>query len=290
MARSKTIWGPYESCPSNPLLRAVDTDNYIQHTGHGDLVQDSQDRWWAVCLAVRKDENGRYAMGRETFLTPVEWQAEWPVFEPVRRDPSKLASHHHVIWLYSSPSVDLVYIRDALMENYHYSRDGSDFKVTASPVDLFDSEVSPTFIGKRQRLLQGRSSVTVTGISKDWEPTRVKCGLAYYKDEHRYFRVFFQASDRSIVFEQKNDAQEISKTWQQFLDEIPATISFAFEYTEKEFRLMYCLGNGSAQSWNTIAVVDTLTMTDPDFVGPVFGIFAVADESVEVVFDKFEHQ
>ncbi|KAF4969546.1 hypothetical protein FSARC_3229 [Fusarium sarcochroum] len=290
MARSRTIWGPYESCPSNPLLTAAGTENYIQHTGHGDLVQDGEDQWWVVCLAVRKDKHGKYAMSRETFLTPVEWRGEWPVFEPVKPIPSKLLSGHHVASLSSSPSVDLIYIRDALLANYQSNRDGLDFTLTASPVDLFDSEGSPTFIGKRQRLLHGRSSVAVTGISDDWVSTRVKCGFAYYKDEHRYFRILFEASKGSIVCEQKNDAQEIAKTWQVALNKTPDEISFSFEYTEEEFHLMYSLESGSDQSWTTVAVIDTLTMTDPDFVGPIFGIFAVADEGVHVSFKNFYHR
>ncbi|KAM0540815.1 hypothetical protein ACHAPJ_013503 [Fusarium lateritium] len=104
MARSRTVWGLYESCPSNPLLTAAGIDNDIQHTAHGDLEQDSQDQWWAVYLAARKDKYGRYAMSRETFLTPVEWQAEWLVFGPMKRNPSELASHYHVMPLSSSPS------------------------------------------------------------------------------------------------------------------------------------------------------------------------------------------
>ncbi|KAH7187175.1 glycosyl hydrolase [Fusarium oxysporum] len=289
MARSRSIWGPYEPCPSNPLLSAAGTDNYIQHTGHGDLVQDKEGQWWAVCLAVRKDEHGRYAMSRETFLTLVEWQGEWPVFKRVKSTPSKLPSDIPASSLSSSPSVDLVHIRNAVLENYHASRDGQDFNLTTSPIDLSHPEASPTLIGKRQRLLQGQSSVTVTDISEDWASAQLKCGLAYYKDEHRYCRIFFDASARSIVCEEKNEAQKILNNWELPLDKVPAIISFSIKYTEQEFHFIYSLSSESDLSWNKLAVIDTLDMTDPDFVGPVLGIFAIANEGVHVQFKNFDH-
>jgi beta-xylosidase len=34
IARSKNVWGPYESCPKNPILTASGTDDVVQHTGH----------------------------------------------------------------------------------------------------------------------------------------------------------------------------------------------------------------------------------------------------------------
>lgn len=72
MARSKDIWGPYEACKENPSSTTYGINNCIQHAGHSDLVQDSEGTWWIVMLALKK-KNGRYAMGRETFLSSVEW-------------------------------------------------------------------------------------------------------------------------------------------------------------------------------------------------------------------------
>ncbi|KAL4876696.1 glycosyl hydrolase [Aspergillus karnatakaensis] len=82
--RSETSpFGPWEVGPNNPLWRNGVTDE-IQNTGHGDLVEDEQGRWWIVFLGVRpvKRENGweDSVFGRETFLTPLEWtEDDWPV-------------------------------------------------------------------------------------------------------------------------------------------------------------------------------------------------------------------
>jgi beta-xylosidase len=72
IARAKDIWRPYESCPQNPILSAEgrEKDDLIQHVGHGELIRDMEGRWWAIVLGIRC-ENGRYPLGRETFLCPV---------------------------------------------------------------------------------------------------------------------------------------------------------------------------------------------------------------------------
>ncbi|RSL42117.1 hypothetical protein CEP54_015597 [Fusarium duplospermum] len=45
MARSKNVWGPYESAPKNPLLTNRGTNEYFQTVGHADLLQDQCGNW-----------------------------------------------------------------------------------------------------------------------------------------------------------------------------------------------------------------------------------------------------
>ncbi|KAG9231933.1 beta-xylosidase [Amylocarpus encephaloides] len=84
IARAKSIHGPYESCPYNPVLTNGGSDYYFQNLGHADLFQDKNKNWWAVALSVRQGPDGSYPMGRETVMTPVTWaEGRWPVFEKV---------------------------------------------------------------------------------------------------------------------------------------------------------------------------------------------------------------
>lgn len=86
MARSRSIWGPYEDCPGNPVLTNVhDTGKEVQCSGHGDLFQDHYGSWWIVHLGIRLARRTMSHLGRETFLTPVVWQHGWPAVEPNRR-------------------------------------------------------------------------------------------------------------------------------------------------------------------------------------------------------------
>lgn len=75
--------GKYEPFVANPLLshRHLGNDIDITTIGHADLVQTQSGDWWAVMLGVRPIE-GYNMLGRETFLTPVKFQGDMPIFNP----------------------------------------------------------------------------------------------------------------------------------------------------------------------------------------------------------------
>ena len=75
--------GPYTPFISNPALthRHLGKGVDITTIGHADWVQTQNGDWYAVMLGVRPVE-GYNMLGRETFLTPVEFQDGKPVFNP----------------------------------------------------------------------------------------------------------------------------------------------------------------------------------------------------------------
>lgn len=80
--RSSQIFGPYESCPRNPVLTHRDNQySSIQAVGHADLVDDPSGNWWLLCHGIRQiDARLLHNLGRETYLVPVHWDEEgWPV-------------------------------------------------------------------------------------------------------------------------------------------------------------------------------------------------------------------
>ncbi|MCH5211522.1 MAG: glycoside hydrolase family 43 protein [Oscillospiraceae bacterium] len=79
-ARSRSIWGPYENCPYNPILtNRNDTTKQASCCGHADFIEDANGSGWLVHLATRPYVSGKTPLGRETFLTPVEWKDGWPL-------------------------------------------------------------------------------------------------------------------------------------------------------------------------------------------------------------------
>lgn len=84
IGRSRNIFGPYESCPLNPILTHANRrgqSNTIQGVGHADLVQAKDGSWWMVFLGFRVTHQWAYyhVLGRETFLAPVDWpKGGWP--------------------------------------------------------------------------------------------------------------------------------------------------------------------------------------------------------------------
>ena len=94
IAVSDELTGPYEGNERNPILtsRHLSYDNWVNSTGHADLVELEDGRWYMVALGIRNDEERRSNMGRETHLIPVKWEREpywwkekkylWPVAAP----------------------------------------------------------------------------------------------------------------------------------------------------------------------------------------------------------------
>ncbi|MFF4253465.1 glycoside hydrolase family 43 protein [Streptomyces sp. NPDC001663] len=96
VARARSPRGPYEPAPDNPILTHRSTGRPVQSTGHADLVQAPDGTWWAVLLGTRPRGwfPGFHVLGRETFLTPVEWVDGWPRIAPVlERRPAPAACH-----------------------------------------------------------------------------------------------------------------------------------------------------------------------------------------------------
>ncbi len=91
-ARSRNLYGPYESCPFNPILGRKREDAPIGRSGHGKPVQLPDGRWAMVYLCGRKVE-GKTLMGRETAVDPLTWTADgWPMVNGLN-GPSCLQKH-----------------------------------------------------------------------------------------------------------------------------------------------------------------------------------------------------
>jgi alpha-N-arabinofuranosidase len=77
--------GPYKPAPSNPILTqryfGNERTNKVDWAGHADLVKGTDNKYYGVFLAVRPNEKARVNTGRETFILPVDWSGEFPVFE-----------------------------------------------------------------------------------------------------------------------------------------------------------------------------------------------------------------
>ena len=82
--RSRSLFGPYESCPFNPILSRKNLLSPIRRSGHGKPVQLPDGRWYMAYLCTRPVEE-RTLMGRETALDPIAWTADgWPMVNSLK--------------------------------------------------------------------------------------------------------------------------------------------------------------------------------------------------------------
>ncbi|MFF2373458.1 glycoside hydrolase family 43 protein [Streptomyces xiamenensis] len=191
IARGPAPYGPFEPCPDNPVLSHRSTDEEIQNTGHGDLVQAPDGSWWLVFLGVRPGGGspGWHVLGRETFLAPVTWtDGGWPVIgaatpamaappwpprpvpaPPARDDFDAARLHPHWLSVRSRP------------EGYFSTTERPGWlTLRARGASLDDQAV--TFAGRRQ---QDRSCRARTLI----DPGVGRGGLAVRLDERHHYAV-----------------------------------------------------------------------------------------------------
>lgn len=317
IARSKNIWGPYESYEYNPLTSKTTRteDAVIQDVGHAELFQDRKDVWWAIVLGIR-NQQGRYPLGRETFLTPVSWPKDgWPsISQPqleFERDsitssppvPSEdraavRAAQRNVA---REAELEFVFIRDPVSKNYNHPEDKKTISLIPTSIDLSSPEGSPTFIGKRQRSLDCTASVTLH-LPSSHIPSSCPliAGLAIYKDAFRHVSISYHhhpysaspdlssnssSTPPKIVVQLTNiSSSTTADIGEAILPTLPSSVDLKIDATEKAYILSYGMGEAD---FVTLGEIDTVEMTGRDFTGTLFGIFAIGEQGA-VRFEDFE--
>jgi alpha-N-arabinofuranosidase len=198
IARSETVTGPYEVNPRNPILthRHLGRDYPIVGTGHADLVKTQYGEWWMVALAMRPYDGYFYNLGRETFLTPVRWEEDWPVVSPGNgriefEHPAPTLPEHP--WP-EAPDCDH-FETEALADVWNFLRTPREtfWDLTSRPGTLrlalrperLSERVNPSFVGRRQQHPHFVSHVAVDVTPK----AEHECaGLALLQNDDFHFR------------------------------------------------------------------------------------------------------
>jgi xylan 1,4-beta-xylosidase len=79
IARAKSLEGPWENSPYNPIVRTWDQNEKWVRQGHGTLIDDIEGNWWFMYTGYEK---GYETLGKQPLLLPVEWTEDgWPVIK-----------------------------------------------------------------------------------------------------------------------------------------------------------------------------------------------------------------
>lgn len=170
-ARAKSIWGPYESYPHNPVLTNRNkAPEIIQGIGHGDLIQDKNGDWHIISLGFRQTHIWMqyHHLGREVFLTPVKFGAdgwftagrngttdkEYEIKGDFEQVEKKLYTFENTDW-----NIDWCYLRHPHFENYELGDNKAVLHGTNVDICQVDS---PTFLGMHQRDFNMEMSVDIS--------------------------------------------------------------------------------------------------------------------------------
>lgn len=200
IARSKNIWGPYESNPNNPVLTHINSNaeaNPIQGVGHGDMVQTEDGSWFMVMLGFRPLDSHQH-LGRETFLAPVEWKEnQFPVVNKngtitlemqVDKLPEAIkVKDYSQTEDFSKEKLgfDWNYINNPNLQNYSLSERKGYLRLWGSESSL-NQYPNVTFVGRRLQHFDFSAETTL-----DFNPKsdNEEAGLTIYRDANHHYKL-----------------------------------------------------------------------------------------------------
>ncbi|KAL2676447.1 hypothetical protein Neosp_010205 [[Neocosmospora] mangrovei] len=290
ISRSESIWGPYEDFKGNPILTADGkADEYIQNTGHGDLFQDANSQWWAAVLGVRNEKSCQ-PLGRETFLTPVDWpDGSWPVIAQPRMEFTGLVAMNFskrsgngmdVASRWNSPArVEDLFIRDPDLSKYKLpDMDNGSFVLLPSQSGLSTPTGTSTFIGRRQRNLNSTATTVIDITTTGTAACRgVKAGLTVYKDHMRHVSLVYDFDAREVVCHACNASTGLDRTSATTLQvrETTKTLGLKIIATSARYRLLAReTASELEEDWLELGSCETQELAAREMTGPVFGTFA----------------
>ncbi|WP_226017933.1 family 43 glycosylhydrolase [Novosphingobium sp. FKTRR1] len=102
VARSRSIYGPWEDCPHNPIVHTLNAAEKWHSRGHASIFEGPAGDWWMIYHGY---ENGYRTLGRQTLLEPVGWSKDgWPVAlgrdlaRPLGKPRKGIAGPHGIVW------------------------------------------------------------------------------------------------------------------------------------------------------------------------------------------------
>lgn len=286
IARSRDIYGPYESNPSNPIL--THRDKYtqtspVQGTGYADLIQAHDGSWWMVFLAFRTQVDTHHLLGRETFLAPVRWDANaWPVvngngtvsldmdvptlpLQPFESKPERQNFGR------SPLGPEWLYLRNPVASNYEMM--SKSLRLNLTEVGLDDLQ-SPTFVGRR---LQHIDFQATTSLSLSKSEKGDEAGLTVYMDYHSHYDVVIKKMTKDKYFIQLR-----YRLGNLFHIEKEVPISGKSVYLrvagdKKEYTFSYSVDGKTFAELGTMDVRYLSTETAGGFTGIVLGMFGTSE-------------
>lgn len=166
----------------------------------------------------------------------------------------------------SNQGMDLVFIRGSAPSRIQLSQGPPGLVLRPLPAAFTDPVGLIAFAGKRQRRLNGTATATLDDPGLR-EARGLEAGLAYYRDENRFARIFWSSQKSAIEFEFDNAPRALHSR-AEFLFRPNGTTRFCIAHSEKALSFYFSDEGGP---WREAGGVRTLDISGSDFVGPVTG-------------------
>ena len=260
VAMSEKIEGPYISNPRNPILtsRHLSYDNWVNSTGHGDIVELDDGRYYMVILGIRNEINRGSNMGRETFIVPLSWEREpfewkenkdlWPVVSPIS---GKVEKENEVIFT-NSTQINSYNFRD----DFNSKTLGLKWNFRRLPLEnIYSLDKREGFlrIFSNQNIIKERHRAALMGFKQNQtnfeyftsmnfnpENNKSEAGISIFQKDDNYlnFTVVKKDGNFFIKVNAYNNNKLIRKD-EQLIPDYKGKIKLKISSEEGEYKLFY---------------------------------------------------
>lgn len=294
ISRSKNIWGPYQTCPHNPILSNRYAYEKLYGTGHGDLIQAYDGSWWMVHLAFRTPQ----VLGRETCLAPVKWNEEgWPIVN--NNGTNTLVNNAETLPLnpfttkpfrenFNSDKFGFEFISLRNPETKNYTFSNGFLKLTGSKYTIYDIE-SPTFIGRRQAHFNFTATTLIDFIPQ-MENEQAGMLIEMTNRFHYQFVITKRGNQRllNVIYnlgDLKNSAGEVALK--------PGLVNLRIIGDKKNYTFQYSQNNETYQTVGRLNIQFLSAEVTGGYNGVILGLYATGSgfESTSTAsYDWFDYE
>ena len=305
IAASENILGPYEENQRNPILttRHLSNNYFVNSTGHADMIELEDGRWYMVSLGKRNDLDGDANMGRETYLMPMQWEStivKWeqvsedrweplrylfPVVAPLTGKVERFTPlpftdrpqyiNNTVIDDFLNENLDLrwTFIRVPEEKTYSLLENPGFLRLYSKPGKIEDRKRF-SLVGFRQKESDFEFEVKMNFLpNKD----KVESGVIHYQKEWNYLTNTVIKKRKKYYLEQKlkEKGKEVVTLKKTILKGYDGNIILKVKSKKDRYDFFYSLNDGS--SFDYFTSIEAIKVLDRNYTGALLGLFTTSN-------------
>ena len=305
IAASENILGPYEENQRNPILttRHLSNNYFVNSTGHADMIELEDGRWYMVSLGKRNDLDGDANMGRETYLMPMQWEStivKWeqvsedrweplrylfPVVAPLTGKVERFTPlpftdrpqyiNNTVIDDFLNENLDLrwTFIRVPEEKTYSLLENPGFLRLYSKPGKIEDRKRF-SLVGFRQKESDFEFEVKMNFLP---DKNEVESGVIHYQKEWNYLTNTVIKKRKKYYLEQKlkEKGKEVVTLKKTILKGYDGNIILKVKSKKDRYDFFYSLNDGS--SFDYFTSIEAIKVLDRNYTGALLGLFTTSN-------------
>ena len=307
VALSDNIEGPYISNPRNPIItsRHLSYDNWVNSTGHGDVIELDDGRSYMVLLGIRNEIARGSNMGRETFLAPVNWEREpfewketkhlWPV---VAAETGRIERINEVVFSGSIQNEDTSF--EDKFESNNLDLKWNFRRYPIENIYHLDKSESRLNLICHQNQIKERGRAALLGFKQTeasfeystkmfFEPSNngSEAGITIFQKDDNYINFTLIRNDDKIVLQSYAVKDtEIEEFLSESIKKYNGQIEFRIVANEYSYKLYY---KTSRKDFELFTIFDGDLVISKGYTGAHLGLFATGNGKNTKDFASFDY-